>query len=249
MKAKKHFGQHFLHDRRIIDKIIAAIAPSDTQALFEIGPGYGALTVPMLEKISNLSVIEIDADCVAYLSANTKLKIFHEDALKFDWCSLPKGSRVFGNLPYNVATEIFFRCLDVSDLISDMHFMMQKEVALRLIAEPGTKAYSRLSVMMQVRADIEKLFDIEAGSFRPAPKVVSSFCRITPKSAQLSPQQVKVLDNVVTAAFSRRRKQIHHNLKRWFKKVELENMGIKPDLRAEDISVNEYKNMVNNILQ
>ena len=248
MKAKKHLGQHFLTDLFILSEIICAIQPKKTENILEIGPGYGALTKMLAPLVDKLSVIEIDQDCLETLNKFDNLIIHHQDVLEFDWSKIKPKSRIVGNLPYNIATEIFFKCLHAKDNILDMHFMMQKEVASRLIANPGTKAYGKLTVMMQTQASVEVLFDIPPQAFDPMPKVMSSFCRIEPKRTISCNKKLLLLEKIVTAAFSRRRKQCHHNLKPWFKKSDLESLDISPNLRAEDITVEQYESMVDNLL-
>ena len=246
MQAKKQYGQHFLKDQQVLADILKAIAPEVSDRMIEIGPGLGAMTKILLPFLKELTAIEIDKDCIAKLSTLENLAIIHEDVLNFNWQDLSHKTRVVGNLPYNIATEIFFLCLS-SENISDMHFMMQAEVAQRLIAQPSTKAYGRLTVMMQMQADVDLLFNIPPQAFRPEPKVMSSFCRILPNNDTWFKDNQKLIYQVVTAAFSRRRKQCHHNLKRWFTKSDLEYVGILPEFRAENITVNQYKKLVQSI--
>lgn len=247
MQAKKQYGQHFLKDQQILAEILKTIAPEASDHMIEIGPGLGAMTKILLPFLKELTAIEIDIDCVEKLRSLANLTIINQDVLNFNWQDLSHKTRVVGNLPYNIATEIFFICL-AADNISDMHFMMQAEVAQRLIAQPSTKAYGRLTVMMQMQADVELLFNIPPQAFRPEPKVMSSFCRILPNNDTWFKDNKKLVDQVVTAAFSRRRKQCHHNLKRWFTKSDLESLGILPELRAENLTVSQYKKLVQSIV-
>lgn len=246
MRAKKHLGQHFLNDVFVLSEIIYNVQPKRDQSFVEIGPGYGALTKMLAPMLKSLSVIEIDSDCMGELEKLSNLVVYNQDVLKFNWHNIAANTRVVGNLPYNIATEIFFICLEASN-VSDMHFMMQKEVANRLIATHNSKSYGKLSVMMQAQAEIELLFDIPPEAFSPPPKVMSSFCKITPKSEKMTIAQLRLLDKIVSAAFSRRRKQCHHNLKIWCSKSDLEGFGIDPSLRAENISVAQYINMAKHL--
>lgn len=247
MRAKKHFGQHFLHDDFVLQKIISEINPSSKDTMIEIGPGLGAMTKYLLPTVNKLTAIEIDLDCVHALENITDLTVIHQDALCYPWQSCPINTRVVGNLPYNVATEIFFACLQ-SDKITDMHFMMQKEVAARLVATPNCKAYGKLSVMMQMQANVTELFDIAPESFRPEPKVISTFCRIVPNNDPWVKKNIEFINKIVTMAFSQRRKQCHHNLKQLFSKQALETLGINPQSRAENLSINDYKKLVQSII-
>lgn len=248
MKAKKHFGQHFLNDPKTLDCIVNAISPCKSDNFLEIGPGRGALTKLLLPLVQNFSAVEVDYDCVNYLKDWQGLNLYHDDILKFNWSDVKQNTRVVGNLPYNIATEIFFICFEKSDLVKDMHFMMQREVALRLVATPGTKAYGRLSVMAQIRSDINKLFDIAPTCFTPAPKVISSFCLLKPKQHQLQNTLISLIDKIVTKAFSQRRKQCHHTLKHWFSKQDLLLLGVDPTWRPENISVELYIKLANSLI-
>ena len=245
MRAKKQYGQHFLHDQAVLAKIVAAIDPKSSDIMLEIGPGRGAMTEHLMPLVQQLTAVEVDVDCVQFL-AGWPINLLHADILEFDWSSLAENTRVVGNLPYNIATEIFFLCLG-ANAITDMHFMMQLEVAQRLVAKPGTKAYGKLSVMLQMQSEVELLFEIGPESFTPAPQVMSAFCRLKPKHDPWVGANIVLLDQIVTAAFMRRRKQCHHNLKRWFQKSDLISLGINPEFRAENLTLNDYKNLVQSI--
>lgn len=246
MQAKKYYGQHFLQDDFVIQKILAEVNPKIDDCMIEIGPGLGAITKTLMPHVKNLTALEIDKDCVDQLISVQGLELIHQDALVFAWHECKPNTRVVGNLPYNIATEIFFACLK-SKNISDMHFMMQKEVAARLVASPGNKAYSKLSVMMQMQAKVTELFDIEPISFNPAPKVMSTFCRIKPINDLWVRSNIDLIDKIVSAAFAQRRKQCHHNLKKWFSKEDLERLGINPKFRAENLGLRDYKKLVQSI--
>ncbi|MDH5594252.1 MAG: 16S rRNA (adenine(1518)-N(6)/adenine(1519)-N(6))-dimethyltransferase RsmA, partial [Gammaproteobacteria bacterium] len=221
-RPRKRFGQNFLHDPNIISRIIDAIHPRDDQQLVEIGPGQGALTSFLLDRINHLDVVELDRDLVTLLrkkfSDTEKLTIHSADALKFDFCSLgTQGNkiRLIGNLPYNISTPLIFHLLEQSHCISDMHFMLQKEVVERMAAQPATKAYGRLTIMVQLFCTVEKLFTVPPGAFNPPPKVDSMIVRLIPhESPQYEIKNKTVLQELVNQAFSQRRKTLRNALKR-----------------------------------
>jgi 16S rRNA (adenine1518-N6/adenine1519-N6)-dimethyltransferase len=222
--SRKRFGQHFLHDGQIIQRIIATIAPKSEQYLVEIGPGKGALTIPLLEFGCQLAVIELDRDLIEWLKQKMasckQLHIHNADALKFDFEQLVTNEqplRIIGNLPYNISTAILFHLLKYVSHIQDMTFMLQKEVVDRMVAVPNTSDYGRLSVMLQYHCQIDKLFDVNQSAFFPKPKVMSSFVQLIPHSAP----PVKVINQthfsqVVAHAFSQRRKTLRNTLKKLF---------------------------------
>ena len=247
---RKRFGQHFLHDRNVLEKIIAAIHPQANDNMVEIGPGKGALTFPLAEKLRQLTVIELDRDLVANLQRQHENLIIHNaDALKFDFGALttkPHSLRIVGNLPYNISTPILFHLLEQADNIKDMHFLLQKEVVDRLAAQPGGKDYGRLSVMVQYHCKVEKLFLVSPGSFSPPPKVDSAFVRLLPwKQLPQKAKDFSRFTNIVRQAFSQRRKTLGKSLKNLVGKQQFENAGIDPALRPEQLSVEEFVRLAN----
>jgi 16S rRNA (adenine1518-N6/adenine1519-N6)-dimethyltransferase len=241
--ARKRFGQHFLTDSAIIAGIVRAIDPRPGQALVEIGPGLAALTQPLVERCGRLTVIELDRDLAARLRQRPDLDVVESDVLQVDWRALARrlGApklRVAGNLPYNISSPILFHLLPVADIVEDQHFMLQKEVVDRMAAAPGSKAYGRLSVMLQWRYDIESLFDVPPESFDPPPAVDSAIVRMLPWP-QPPVLDAARLETMVQVAFSQRRKLLRHTLGRW-----LDEQGFSGtfDLqrRAEEVPVAEY---------
>jgi 16S rRNA (adenine1518-N6/adenine1519-N6)-dimethyltransferase len=244
---RKRFGQHFLHDRGVIAKIVAAVDPRPGDALVEIGPGLGALTGPLAERAGRLAAIEIDRDLAARLEETQPgLTVHRGDVLEFDFGCLPEGLRVVGNLPYNVSTPLLFRLAAQAGRLRDVHVMLQREVVDRMVARPSTAAYGRLSVMLQYRFAMEKLFDVKPGAFRPPPKVDSSFVRLVPLPAcALGARDEARLARVVTAAFTKRRKQLRNALAEVADEAALRELGIDPKLRPENLSVADYVAIAN----
>lgn len=245
--AKKRFGQNFLHDQGVIERIIRSINPLPSDALVEIGPGLGALTVPLLNKLGHLRVIELDRDVVPHLRRNCGehpgLEIIMADALKVDYGALaPADSklRIIGNLPYNISTPLLFHLLDFSDRIADMHFMLQKEVVDRMAATPGDEAYGRLTVTLAARTEVKKLFNVGPGAFQPAPKVDSAIVRLTPRPPAFEIADQKLFDRIVTTAFSQRRKTLSNGLKELMTARQIEAAGIDPGIRAERLSAAQF---------
>ena len=241
-RPRKRFGQHFLVDSAYIDRIIDAIAPQADDLMVEIGPGPGALTVPLTERLRHLHVVEIDRDITAELRGRflpERLTVHQIDALKFDFAALGSPLRVVGNLPYNISSPLLFRVGTAS--VVDCHFMLQKEVVDRMAAAPGSKTFGRLSVMMQYRFQVRKLFNVPAGAFRPRPQVESAFVRLLPRAAlALSPLEEQVLSRMVAKAFSQRRKTLRNALSEFLAESELAELGIEPRLRPENLSVETY---------
>jgi 16S rRNA (adenine1518-N6/adenine1519-N6)-dimethyltransferase len=240
---RKRFGQHFLVDGGIIDGIVRAIAPRPGQAMVEIGPGLAALTQPLVERLGRLTVIELDRDLAARLRGHGQLDVVERDVLKVDFSALSAEReaaklRVVGNLPYNISTPILFHLLEHVAVIEDQHFMLQKEVIDRMVAEPATSDYGRLSVMLQWRYAMENVLFVPPESFDPPPRVDSAVVRMVPH-AQPAVVDVRRLETVVQVAFSQRRKLLRHSLGRW-----LEEKGYSGafDLqrRAEEVPVAEY---------
>ena len=241
--TKKRFGQHFLHDKNILSRIVEYVAAKPGERIVEIGPGEGALTLPLLRAAGSLTVIELDRDLIEPLRVRAsgvgELTIVHRDVLGVDIAALAAGGtiRLVGNLPYNISTPILFHCLDHAAAIRDMHFMLQKEVVERMAAGPGSKTYGRLSVMLQLRCAVEPLFDVPPTAFTPPPKVDSAVVRLVPLSPDRLPQvDFDVIDRVVRAAFGQRRKTLSNALKGVADADDLAAAGIDPRLRAEQLA-------------
>ena len=241
---RKRFGQHFLHDPYVLSRIVEAIAPQAADALVEIGPGEGALTRPLLERIAQLTAIEIDRDLAAALAAEfppERLKVIVADALDFDFSTLPAALRVVGNLPYNVSTPLLFHLANYADRVRDMHFMLQLEVVDRMAAKHSTPEYGRLSVMLQRRFRVQRLFRVPAGAFRPPPRVESAVVRLTPLAAsEIAAVDEKVFGNVVTRAFGARRKTLRNGLSSLIDAESLRRLGVDPGIRPENVSPADY---------
>lgn len=241
-QARKRFGQHFLSDRGIIEAIVQAIAPQPGQFVVEIGPGLAALTQPLVERLGQLTVIELDRDLALRLRLHPQLQVIESDVLRVDFRALaasrPETMRVVGNLPYNISTPILFHLLDVADVVRDQHFMLQKEVIDRMVAQPCTADYSRLSVMLQWRYAMEDVLFVPPESFDPPPRVDSAVVRMVPL-AQPPVVDAKLLEELVKVAFSQRRKLLRHSLGRW---LEARGFAGSFDLqrRAEEVPVAEY---------
>lgn len=241
--ARKRFGQHFLCDEGLIGEIIDAIAPQPQQHLIEIGPGLGALTLPLLSHLDHLTVVELDRDLIKRLQQNPKLSVVGADVLTVDFSALAGAHgvaqwRVVGNLPYNISSPILFHLLDHIGCIQDQHFMLQKEVVDRMVAQPATAAYGRLSVMMQWRYDMQNILFVPPESFDPPPRVDSAVVRMTPKT-QPPTVEVSVLSELVKVAFSQRRKVLRHTLEPWLAAHGFAG-EFDPRRRAEEVSVDEY---------
>jgi 16S rRNA (adenine1518-N6/adenine1519-N6)-dimethyltransferase len=251
--ARKRFGQHFLHDPGILRRIVEAIAPQPEDRLVEIGPGEGALTLPLLRACGHLTAIELDRDLIASLAARARdigdLNIISADVLTVDFSKLAGLSRpsiasklrIAGNLPYNISTPILFHCLDHAAAIRDMHFMLQKEVVDRMAAPPGSKTYGRLSVMLQLRCTVEPLFRVPPGAFRPPPKVDSAIVRLTPLPTQALPDADSgMIDRLVRAAFGQRRKTLSNALRDLATAKQIDAAGIDPRARAEQLAPSAF---------
>jgi 16S rRNA (adenine1518-N6/adenine1519-N6)-dimethyltransferase len=239
---RKRFGQHFLTDAMVIGAIVDAIDPRPGQALVEIGPGLGAMTVPLRDRCQALTVIELDRDLAAKLRRQPGLTVVESDVLRVDFGALADQAgqrlRVVGNLPYNISTPILFHLLEVAHRVVDQHFMLQAEVVQRMAAAPGSKAYGRLSVMLQWRYAIESVLDVPPQSFDPPPAVDSAIVRMQPL-AEPPLSDSRLLGELVTCAFSQRRKLLRHTLGRW-----LDQKGFTGTFdtqrRAEEVPVNEF---------
>jgi len=250
-QARKRFGQNFLHDPSIIQRIVDIINPQKEDRLIEIGPGKGALTKLFLERVNKLDVIEIDRDLVNTLTStlgNDERLIIHQaDALKIDLSQFgQKDLRIVGNLPYNISTPLLFHLLAYKDCIKDMIFMLQKEVVNRICAKPGNKQYGRLTIMLQYYCEVEPLFIIKPGAFNPSPKVDSAIVRLrplnSPKDDLLNHECLKI---IVREAFSQRRKTIRNGLKKYISEADFKELNIAPETRAENLEIADFVRLAN----
>ncbi|HEY1043098.1 MAG TPA: 16S rRNA (adenine(1518)-N(6)/adenine(1519)-N(6))-dimethyltransferase RsmA [Telluria sp.] len=249
--ARKRFGQNFLKDDHVLTSIIDSIGPREGDTMVEIGPGLAAMTNLLLKQLPHMHVVELDRDLVARLEKQyprEKLTVHSGDALKFDFGSIPvpegKKLRVVGNLPYNISSPLLFHLADYADVIEDQHFMLQKEVVERMVAEPGTKAYGRLSVMLQWRYDMAMLFVVPPEAFDPPPKVDSAIVRMVPTRRKLACDGAR-LEQVVQKAFSQRRKVIRNCVAGMFTEAQLVEAGIDPQARPEAVSLEQYVALAN----
>ncbi len=253
--ARKRFGQNFLVSDGVIRKIVEAIAPRAGDTVVEIGPGLGALTEPLLERIDHLHVVEIDRDLIARLQQRfppERLTIHQGDALEFDFGALKAAGplKIVGNLPYNISSPLLFHLVPFAPLVHDMHFMLQKEVVDRMVADPGSKDFGRLSVMLQYHYHMERMFVVPPGAFNPPPKVDSAIVRMIPRQevgAGETATDPALFAKVVTAAFSQRRKMLRNTLREFISEAALAALGIAPTARAEDIAVADYVRLANTL--
>lgn len=256
--ARKRFGQNFLHDMNVIADIVSAINPQKGQLLLEIGPGLGALTEPVGELVDQLTVVELDRDLAERLRhhpfLHQKLTVIEQDALRFDFRSYfnglnlaeGQGARVFGNLPYNISTPLMFHLFKFHDLITDMHFMLQKEVVKRLCAGPNSKAYGRLTIMAQYYCQVMPVLEVPPSAFKPAPKVDSAVVRLIPHKVLPYPvKDLYWLNQVTTRAFNQRRKTLRNALSALFSAEQLEALEIDLNARAENLSIADYARLAN----
>jgi 16S rRNA (adenine1518-N6/adenine1519-N6)-dimethyltransferase len=244
-RARKRFGQNFLHDAGVVAQIVDAIDPRPGQSIVEIGPGRAALTGALIEHAHHIKAIEIDRDLAARLRARfsaEKLTLIEADALTFNWSELePVPMRIVGNLPYNISTPLLFALMPIADSVIDQHFMLQKEVVDRMVAAPGSKTYGRLSVMLQFRYRLIKLFDVPRGAFKPAPQVTSSVVRMRPlASSELPNVGAEAFARVVAAAFSQRRKTLRNALSELLDAEQVIESGVDPQARAETLGVQDF---------
>lgn len=247
-QPRKRFGQNFLRDAGVIDRLERAIAPTASQHLVEIGPGLGALTEAILDSGCHLDAIELDRDLVtpllAAFSIHPNFTLHSADALKFDFNSVVRGSeqlRVVGNLPYNISTPLIFKLLEQASIVKDMHFMLQLEVVQRLTAQPGNKHWGRLGIMAQYLCETELLFEVPPEAFDPPPKVQSAIVRLTPHQTPLFPDcNAALLEQVVKAAFAQRRKTLRNNLKGMLSDGAIEELGIDPGCRSETLALPQF---------
>lgn len=251
-KARKRFGQNFLHDHNIIQRIVSAIHPQNSDLMVEIGPGQAALTEPLLQHLQHLHAVELDRDLVPMLRERLSrhgLEVHEADALKFDFRQLAhdRPLRVVGNLPYNISTPLLFHLFEYRSQVKDMHFMLQLEVVDRLAATPGNRNYGRLSVMAQYYCQIDKLFQVPPGAFNPPPKVMSAIVRLIPRPCPWPASNEALLEHVVKTAFSQRRKTLRNNLKQLLTAEQLEQLNLDLGLRPEQLTLKDFVQLANEI--
>jgi len=247
-RARKRFGQNFLHDQNVIGRIIAAIDPQRQDHLLEIGPGQGALTQHLIESCQRLDTVELDRDLAAFLHKSyadkEHFKVYQQDILKFDLKQLSnaeKSLRIIGNLPYNISTPVMFYLLQFHGLIKDMTFMLQSEVVNRLSATTGNKNYGRLGLMIQYYCQVEHLFNVPSAAFTPKPKVSSAIVRLTPhQKLPVVARDVNCLQTVIRTAFNQRRKTLKNSLRTLISEQQLDELGLDLSLRPENISLADY---------
>jgi 16S rRNA (adenine1518-N6/adenine1519-N6)-dimethyltransferase len=247
-QARKRFGQHFLRDQSVIDAIVNAIDPRADEHIVEIGPGLGAITLPVLERVKRMDAVEIDRDVIAALTVSSlnvgELRLHEADVLKFDFSTLRNDAqllRLIGNLPYNISTPLLFKLIEQREHFHDMHFMLQKEVVARMGAQPDTSDYGRLTVMLAPWLRVEPLFDIGPEAFRPPPRVISSVVRLVPHATPpFIIHDREKFSKVVLAAFSQRRKTLRNALSTVLSVEQIEAAGINPGLRAEVLSPDKF---------
>jgi 16S rRNA (adenine1518-N6/adenine1519-N6)-dimethyltransferase len=249
--ARKRFGQNFLVAPGIVAKIVEAIRPQTGDNVVEIGPGLGALTEPLLERLDHLQVVEIDRDLIARLRERfspERLTIREGDALRFDFSALGPDLRVVGNLPYNISTPLLFHLAACAGAVRDMHFMLQREVVERMVAAPGGAEYGRLSVMLQYRFEMERLFLVPPGAFNPAPKVESAVVRMIPRPRKaLAANDEALLEEIVKSAFAQRRKMLRNTLRDHLREDDWAALDIDPMRRAEELAVGDYVRIANRL--
>jgi 16S rRNA (adenine1518-N6/adenine1519-N6)-dimethyltransferase len=236
-RPRKRFGQHFLHEAGVLARIIQAIDPKSGEFIVEIGPGEGVLTRLLLSRAGKIEVIELDRDLAARLK-HENIVVHQADALDFDFGQFPLGMRVVGNLPYNISTPLLFHLARYAERVRDMHFMLQLEVVERMVAAPSTPEYGRLSVALQARFRMKKLFNVSKGAFRPPPKVESAVIRLEPLA-----QILEIDDELLRRAFSARRKTLRNALP----EVDFASLGIDPGLRPENLSALDYERITRSI--
>lgn len=244
-KARKRFGQNFLHDDMVIRRIVQSIRPKKGDTLVEIGPGQAAITRPLIEQLNHIHAIEIDRDLFAFLQTEfsaEQLTLHNVDALKFDFSTLSENKlRIVGNLPYNISTPILFHLLSFRTHIEDMHFMLQKEVVERMAADPGSKTYGRLSVILQYYCKVDYLFTVKPGAFNPAPAVDSAIVRLAPHAeASFDVGSEATFERLVTKSFGQRRKTLRNNLKGFLDVVDIESCGLDAGTRPEQLSLQDF---------
>jgi 16S rRNA (adenine1518-N6/adenine1519-N6)-dimethyltransferase len=251
-RARKRFGQHFLADPGVIDAILRSVRATKDDVVVEIGPGQGAITTALAASAGHLHAIELDRDLAARLrrqyDGNPRVTIHEADALAFDFASLGDKLRIVGNLPYNISTPLLFHLLQYRDRILDMHFMLQKEVVDRMAAQPGSKAYGRLTIMLGCHLQIESLFDVDRSAFDPPPEVTSAVVRLDPlPPGRYDIKDEALLSTIVTHAFMKRRKTIRNSLRDDVEIADLEAVDIDPGLRPEQISIQKFIDLSNHL--
>lgn len=243
-QARKRFGQHFLVDDAVIDSIVRAIAPQAGDNMVEIGPGLSALTAPLVQQLDKLKVVEIDRDLAARLRKKypaDRFELIEADALQVDFAALGPQLRIVGNLPYNISSPLLFHLLEAAESVIDQHFMLQREVIDRMVAKPGSADYSRLSVMLQARYRMYKLFDVAPEAFDPPPRVVSAVVRMIPLPADRpQPRSMKVFSQVLTRAFAQRRKMLRGGLGDWSRAIDWQGLAIAETARPAELSLEQY---------
>jgi 16S rRNA (adenine1518-N6/adenine1519-N6)-dimethyltransferase len=248
---RKRFGQHFLHERGVIDKIMDALELRDDDLVVEIGPGLGALTEPLSRQLKHLHVVELDRDLAARLReryAAQAVTVHEGDALEFDFAPLGSSLRLVGNLPYNISTPLLFHFAAFRDQLRDGHFMLQREVVERMAAAPSSPEYGRLSVMLQLDFEMQSLFRIAPGAFTPPPKVESAIVRMTPLSRQaFELNDRELFGKIVSRAFTQRRKTLRNSLRDFLTLGDFETIDIDPMARAENLGVADYAKISNHI--
>jgi len=254
-KPRKRFGQHFLCDQAVVHRIVGALAPKVGQHIVEIGPGQGAITLPILKLAQQIDVVELDRDLIPELEERTdragRINVHEADALAFDFASLKTDSRLLricGNLPYNISTPLIFHLLTYANIVSDMLFMLQKEVAERLAAPADSEHYGRLSVMTQYFCDVHLLFDVSPNAFFPPPKVMSSIVQLVPfKEPPHKANDFKKFEDVVKQAFNQRRKTLRNSLKTLVDADVWANVSVRPEQRPEELTVQQFVEISNAI--
>ena len=252
-RPRKRFGQHFLHDPIILQRIVDVIHPQHQDHLVEIGPGHGALTLRLLEQVHTMDAVELDRDLIAPLEQRCRaigeLRLHNADALKFDFCRLMhpgKPLRIVGNLPYNIATVLLFHLSEQMQCIRDMHFMLQKEVVDRIVAESGTSDYARLSVMIQYHCQASRLFNVGPGAFIPRPRVDSTLVRLVPHATPpVKVADKRIFSRLVTRCFSQRRKTLRNALKGTLTIAQMHAIGVDPGLRPERLTLQDFASLSN----
>lgn len=252
VQARKRFGQHFLSDKGVIERMVDCIAPARDDLMVEIGPGRGALTEPLYQRLKRLHAVEFDRDLIVWLREtflSQRFVLHQSDALAFDFSQLFQGShqlRVVGNLPYNISTPLIFHLLNQAEGIRDMHFMLQKEVVDRLTAQPGSKTWGRLSVMVQYRCQADELFFVPPSAFTPPPKVDSAVVRLIPhQTPPFVAKDEALFAQLVRQVFSQRRKTISNGVKSWLSREQISSIGIDPRSRPDNLSVADLVTLAN----
>lgn len=251
-RARKRFGQNFLNDDHVINQIVTAIDPHQGEVLVEIGPGLGAITEPVCERVDHLNVVELDRDLAERLRNHAtiadKLSVHEADAMQFDFATLfedGKKVKVFGNLPYNISTPLLFHLFTFCDVFETMHFMLQKEVVQRMAAGPGSKTYGKLSIMTQLYCQVIPVIEIGPEAFTPPPKVDSAVVRLVPRPYPKECKSIPTLNQVCAAAFNQRRKTLRNGLKEIISAEQLEALGVNPTIRPEQVHMDQFIDIAN----